>query len=59
MPMLWVSYAMLWVPYAIAKNSIYLSILSLVFPAILPWIFPGRIPIEEIGFPYNTNFKLS
>ena len=49
--------AMLWVP--IAKISICLSILSIAFPAILPWTFPGLISIEEIGFPYNKTSKLS
>ena len=52
---------MLWVPMAIAKISICLSILSIAFPAIFPWTFPGRIPIEYIGFPYNKtlNFHIS
>ena len=59
MLMLWVPYAMLRVP--IAKTSICLSILSIAFPAIIPWTFPGRIPIKYIGFPYNKtlNFHIS
>ena len=44
---------MLWVSYAIAKDSIYLSILSIDFPAIFPWTSPGLISIGYIGFPYN------
>ena len=32
--------------YTIAKISIDLHILSIAFPAILPWTFPGRIYVE-------------
>ena len=35
--------------------------LSIAFPAIFPWTFPGRISTEYIGFPYNKtlNFHIS
>ena len=31
--------------------------LSIAFPAIFPWTFPGHIYIEQIGFPYNKTLN--